>query len=156
IFDEFKGDFKDSDRTFSHGHTFTGNPLASAAACAALKLFTEKNIPQSLDKIINLFNIGISRFNKFDIVGDVRSLGMIGAIELVKDRSSKERLPANLRFAHKVANKALQHGLLIRPLGDIIYFMPSFIITEEQIEEMFFLTETALKETIDENISDLR
>lgn len=155
IFKEFQGDYK-SNRTFFHGHSFTGNPLASAAACASMKLLTNGNIPQSLSNIIEKFSKGLSNFNKFDIVGDVRSLGMVGAIELVKDRKSKEKIPADLRFAHKVTQRALKYGLLIRPLGDIIYFMPPYIITEEQIENMFFLTEKALKETIDENISDLR
>jgi adenosylmethionine---8-amino-7-oxononanoate aminotransferase len=74
---------------------------------------------------------------------------MIGAIELVKDKAAKEPFPAAERFVFTVARKALEHGLLIRPLGDVIYFIPAFIITEKQIDDMFSRLHRSLTEVLD-------
>ena len=155
IFSVFCGDYR-SGKVFNHGHSFTGNPLASAAACASMELIKRNNIPGSLQSAIDLFTKGMEQFQDYDIVGDVRSLGLVGAIELVKDKNSKTRLNPDLRIAHKISQKALASGLLIRPLGDVIYFMPPFIMTDEQMATMFQLTHRALKETIDEEITNLR
>jgi adenosylmethionine-8-amino-7-oxononanoate aminotransferase len=80
---------------------------------------------------------------------------MIGAIELVKNRKAKEKLPAELRIPFKIAQKALDFGLLIRPLGNVIYFMPPYIITAEQIKNMLFLTRCAFKEVIHHELSNM-
>ncbi len=155
IFNEFCGDYT-SDRILNHGHTFTGNPLASSAACATLTLLKQYEIPSSLQKISNIMKQGLEKFKEFEIVGDVRSLGMVAAIELVKDVKTKEKLPAELRIPFKIAQKALDFGLLIRPLGNIIYFMPPYIITEEQMQNMLFLTHCVFKEVIHGELSNLR
>ncbi|MBN1308810.1 MAG: adenosylmethionine--8-amino-7-oxononanoate transaminase [Chitinispirillaceae bacterium] len=151
IFDAFKGDAF-SNRTFEHGHTFTGNPLASAAACASIDLMHEYRIPASLTTRSSQLAELLQGFYRYDIVGDVRTLGMVGAIELVADRSTKERLPAQKRIPFSVCRKALAKGLLIRPLGNVIYFMPPYITTEEQLERVVGLTHESLKETIDEKL----
>jgi len=155
IFDEFKGDYQ-SERILNHGHTFTGNPLAASAACATLTLIKEYGIPGSLQKKVEFFSKELQSFREYDIVGDIRTIGMVGAIELVKNPKTKERLPAKLRIPFKIAQKALSFGLIIRPLGDVIYFMPPLTITEEQVHRMLFLTHRALKEVIDEELSHIR
>jgi adenosylmethionine---8-amino-7-oxononanoate aminotransferase len=155
IFEEFQGDFG-SERIFNHGHTFTGNPLATAAACAAVNLLQISNIPESLHPIIQKFAQRLENFRKYDVVGDIRTLGLVGAIELVKNKKTKEPLKPQSRFAWHVAQKALEHGCIIRPLGDILYFMPPFIMNEEQLDNMISITEKALKDTIDEHITDIR
>jgi adenosylmethionine-8-amino-7-oxononanoate aminotransferase len=154
IFDEFKGDYK-SDRIFNHGHTFTGNPLAAAAACATIDLITSMHIPESIECKIGYLHEKLSIFKKFDIVGDIRALGMCAAIELVEDKSSKKRLPAESRFSFTLSRKAVERGLIIRPLGDIIYFMPPFIITENEIDFVIDTTVEVLQETIDELLPHL-
>lgn len=155
VFNEFQGDYT-SERILNHGHTFTGNPLASSAACAALTLLKQYNIPASLSTISKTMADGLEKFREFEIVGDIRSIGMIGAIELVKNRTTKDKLPAELRIPFKIAQKALDYGLLIRPLGNVIYFMPPYIITEEQMQNMLFLTHRVFKEVIHEQLSDLQ
>ena len=147
IYREFCGDFS-SGREFQHGHTFTGNPLAAAAACETLTILKEENIPQSLSEKITFFQKGLRQFNKLDCVGDVRSIGMVGAIELVKNKKTKEKLPLEKRLPFFIARKALEHGLLLRPLGDILYFIPAYIITEEEIDWMFRTTIQAIKEVV--------
>jgi adenosylmethionine-8-amino-7-oxononanoate aminotransferase len=154
IFDEFKGDYQ-SERILNHGHTFTGNPLAAAAACAAIEQIVALRIPQSLETTIQLLHTKLSVFNKFEVVGDVRALGMCAAIELVADKSTKKQLPPQARVSHTLSRKAVEKGLLIRPLGDIIYFMPPLNITSEEIDFMIDTTVQALQETIDECLTDL-
>jgi len=155
IFGEFKGDHL-SNRTLNHGHSFTGNPLAAAAACASMELIKEYDVPSSLYGKIAALRSQLDKFSEFDIVGDVRTLGMVGAIELVADKNSKKKLPPELRIPFKIAQKALKLGVIIRPLGDVLYFMPPFISSEEEIEKMTFLTHRALKEILDEEYSNIR
>jgi adenosylmethionine-8-amino-7-oxononanoate aminotransferase len=147
IYQEFCGDYT-SDREFQHGHTFTGNPLAAAAACETLTILKEENIPASLSGKTAYFQKGLRQFNELDCVGDVRSIGMVGAVELVKNKTTKEKLPAEKRLPFLMARKALEHGLLIRPLGDVLYFIPAYIITEEEIDWMFKTTIQAIKEVV--------
>ena len=146
IYRQFCGDFSDG-REFQHGHTFTGNPLAASAAVETLSIIIERNIPESLNDIMAYFHKRIHEiFSDIDIVGDIRSIGMIGALELVKNRATKEKLPPEKRITFKIARKALEYNLLIRPLGDILYFMPAYCITGEEIDKMFMATRRAIED----------
>jgi adenosylmethionine-8-amino-7-oxononanoate aminotransferase len=147
IFEEFKGG-PDSGRILCHGHSFTGNPLAAAAACASMELISKLDIPASLDKSISRFSKGLECFRQYPVVGDVRSIGLIGAIEFVKSRKTKEPFPASDRFALAIARKALEHGLLVRPLGDVLYFIPAFIIAGDQIDAMFSILHRSIKDVL--------
>jgi adenosylmethionine---8-amino-7-oxononanoate aminotransferase len=149
IYREFCGDFM-AGRELAHGHTFTGNPLAAAAACEALSIIREENIPQSLAPKTALFKERLESFRDIDAVGDVRSIGMVGALELVADRNTKKPFPAEKRIPFLIAQKAMEYGLIIRPLGNVLYFVPAYIITEKEIEFMFDTTAKAIKETIHE------
>jgi adenosylmethionine---8-amino-7-oxononanoate aminotransferase len=153
IFEEFKGGFG-SGRILHHGHSFTGNPLAAAAACASMELIGSHSIPASLEPLISRFSAGLERFRGHRVVGDIRSIGMIGALEFVKDRRTREPFPAERRFAFTIAQKALDHGLLVRPLGDVIYFIPAFIITTDQIDDMFSRLHRAIEEVGDAASAD--
>jgi len=136
IYAAFTGNFL-SGREFQHGHTFTGNPLASAAAVATLSIIKEQNIPQSLAAKAAFFRQELMRFDVLDCVGDIRSIGMIGALELVTNRQTKTKLPAEQRLPFFIAQKALDYGVIIRPLGDVLYFIPAYCITEQEITTMF-------------------
>jgi adenosylmethionine-8-amino-7-oxononanoate aminotransferase len=147
LFEEFKGE-PGSMRILCHGHSFTGNPVAASAACATMELIRRHRIPESLDKISAYFRKGLEGFRDCEAVGDIRSIGLIGAIELVRDRTTGEPFPSSARFGFSVAQAALRHGLLLRPLGDVLYFFPAFIITEKQIDELFEILHRSLKETL--------
>jgi adenosylmethionine-8-amino-7-oxononanoate aminotransferase len=136
IYEAFTGNFA-SGREFQHGHTFTGNPLASAAAVATLSILKEQNIPQSLAAKTVFFQEKLARFNQLDCVGDIRCIGMVGALELVTNRQTKTKLPAEERLPFLIAQKALEYGIIIRPLGDVLYFIPAYCITEKEITAMF-------------------
>lgn len=113
------------------------------------------SIPESLQPLIRNFQVLMARFEEFEIVGDIRTIGLVGAIELVKRRSTKQKLSPDARFTYRVAQKALTYGCIIRPLGDVLYFMPPYITTAEQLEHMVYCTKRALKETLDEQFSNI-
>jgi adenosylmethionine---8-amino-7-oxononanoate aminotransferase len=150
IFAEFCGPVG-SERILYHGHSFTGNPLASSAACASMELIVKHDIPNSLDNKINYFHSCLDQFSDYDFVGDVRKIGLIGAIEFVKNKKTKKPFPAGKRFAFMLARKALDHGLILRPLGDVLYFIPTCLITAQETDDMFTKLHTAIKETIHAN-----
>jgi adenosylmethionine---8-amino-7-oxononanoate aminotransferase len=147
VFEEFRGGYG-SERILNHGHSFTGNPLAASAGCAAMELIMRYNIPASLDKIAAYFRKQLLGFDKFDCVGDIRSIGFIGALELVKDRAAKTPFLKEERIAGRISNRALELGLLVRPLGDVLYFMPPYITAENDIDEMFSILERAIGEIV--------
>lgn len=149
IYAEFCGDFS-AGRELCHGHSFTGNPLAAAAACETLSIIMEQNIPESLEPLIAFFRQRLETFGEIQEVGDIRGIGLIGAVELVADRGTKQQFAPEKRVAFRVSQKALDKGLLVRPLGDVLYFVPAYIITEEQIETMTDTLKQAIKEVIHE------
>jgi adenosylmethionine-8-amino-7-oxononanoate aminotransferase len=153
IYGEFCGGFP-SDRIFHHGHSFTGNPLAASAACATLEIFHRDNLPESIQPTMAWFREQLQRFADLEAVGDIRSIGMVGAIELVQNRATRARFPADRRIGFRVARKSIENGVLIRPLGDVIYFIPAFIVTREQIDQMFSVTFQAIREVLDEESRD--
>jgi adenosylmethionine-8-amino-7-oxononanoate aminotransferase len=147
VYREFCGDFRAA-KELAHGHSFTGNPLAAAAACETLAIMKEQDIPQSFAAKAALFRKRLEAFREIEEIGDVRSVGMIGALELVADRNSKQPFAQEKRVAFRIAQKALEKGLLIRPLGNVVYFVPAYVITEEQIGEMLGAAELAIKEVL--------
>ncbi|MCL2218493.1 MAG: adenosylmethionine--8-amino-7-oxononanoate transaminase [Chitinispirillia bacterium] len=149
IYEEFKGGYR-SNRILNHGHTFTGNPLASSAAVAALNQLIEKKLPHSAESTIKYFSEQLSSLNNDEHISGIRHLGFIGAFELVKDRGTKEKFPPELRLSFKLAQKALSKGLIIRPLGDTVYYMPPFNVTTQEIDTILSLTKEALRETLGE------
>lgn len=136
IYDEFRGDHT-TDRILHHGHSFTGSPPAAAAACASLRMIMRERIPESLEGTIDYFLDGLRQFDEFEIVGDIRGLGMIGALELVSDRATRTPPDPADRTAYRICREAVSRGVILRPLGDVVYFMPPYILSTEQIDTMF-------------------
>lgn len=144
IFKEFYDDFSKL-KTFYHGHSFTGNPLACAVAIENLKIMEEENIIENLVPKINKFKHCLEKFKSLKQVGDVRQTGMVAAVELVKNKATKEPYHFSERIGHKVFLEGLKLGAILRPIGNIIYFIPPLIITEEQIEELTNIAFEAIK-----------
>lgn len=136
IYDCFYGDYNER-KSFIHSHTYSGNALGCAIALENLKIFEEDNIIESNkgkgELIRKLTN---EKAKALKHIGEVRSIGMITAIEIVKNRKSKESFSCNLRVGYEIYKIALTKGLLLRPIGDVLYFIPPYIINEEEIKFM--------------------
>jgi adenosylmethionine-8-amino-7-oxononanoate aminotransferase len=135
VYNAFYGDYRDN-RTFFHGHTFTGNPLGCAAALGSLQVFTEEQTMAGLPEKIERLRLGLERFRELPWVGDLRQLGMIGVLELVKDRQSKEPFTLADRVGWPIYLAGLKEGLLLRPLGNVIYLWLPLSVTLEEIDEI--------------------
>lgn len=138
IYDGFCAEYKDL-KTFFHGHTYTGNPLACAAALANLKIFEKEKTMESLQPKIADLQKGLKRFWKLTHVADIRQLGFMVGIELMQDLEKKIPYPLRERMGHKVILKARRRGVILRPLGNVIILMPPLSL---QIDELDFLLKT--------------
>jgi adenosylmethionine-8-amino-7-oxononanoate aminotransferase len=136
----------EQNKTFFHGHTYTGNPLACAVALANLELFAKENIIAKLQPKIELIRRGLNRFNNLSRVGDVRQKGMMVGIELVEDKATKKPYLPEVRMGHQVIMLARKHGLVIRPLGDVIVLMPVLAMGEEELNQLMEITYLSIKE----------
>jgi adenosylmethionine---8-amino-7-oxononanoate aminotransferase len=119
-------------RTFFHGHSFTANPLACAVALASLDLFEQDDTLARVRRLEAQLHSGLERLRNLPLVGDVRVIGGVGAIELVSDRVTKNASGYLDQMGPTLAAAFLDRGLLLRPLGNILYFMPPYVITEEE------------------------
>ena len=134
IYDAFYDDYVKG-KAFMHSHTYAGNPLACSAALEVLKILKEENIIAEASRKAPIFNNMIKeKFLQLNNVGEVRQIGLINAIELVQDRDSKQAFDSQKRIGYQIYKKALEKGVILRPLGDVIYFNPPLIIKEDDME----------------------
>jgi len=121
VFKAFYADYEKK-KTFYHGHTYTANPIACSAALASLALFKQEKTLARVNRLLPEFHKGLERFRGLKLVGDLRYKGMIGALELVKDKKTKKPFGLEERIGVKIYQQSLKQGLLLRPLGNIVYF----------------------------------
>lgn len=147
IYNSFLADYKEQ-KTFFHGHTYTGNPICCAAALANLEVFRKEKTIEKIQPKIRYLSQELKRFEAIDAVGDIRQRGMMIGIELVKDRTTKEPFPWEQQMGVQVCGKVRERGLILRPLGNVIVMMPPLAITKAQIKEMLDVTYWAIQEVI--------
>lgn len=123
---------EDSARTFFHGHSFTANPLACAVALASLDIFRDESVLERVRRLERQFREGLGTLRDLPIVGDVRVIGGVGVIELVSDQTSKHAGGYLDQRGPGLAAAFLERGLLLRPLGNVLYVMPPYVITDEE------------------------
>jgi adenosylmethionine-8-amino-7-oxononanoate aminotransferase len=133
VFDGFLGEY-DENRTFFHGHTYTGNPLACAVAIANLEIFEKERVIEALPGKIDRLAESLAPLRGLPHVGEIRQRGMMAGIELVAGTETKEPFPARLRMGHRVIMEARRRGVIIRPLGDVIVLMPPLAVSPEEID----------------------
>lgn len=132
IYNAFLGRHEEN-KTFFHGHTYTGNPLGCAAALASLKIFEKEKTLQKVQKSIAFLKKRLPRFYQLKSVGDVRQCGMMVGIELVG-------FPYRARIGHRVILEARKKGAILRPLGDTIVIMPPLSIGLKELERLLDIT----------------
>jgi adenosylmethionine-8-amino-7-oxononanoate aminotransferase len=135
IYNAFLVDFKDL-KTFFHGHSYTGNPLACAAALACLNLFEKEQILINLKGKIQILELWLKEILNLQHVGDVRNVGLMAGVELVKDKKTKEPYGWEEKMGWRVAYQARENGVFIRPLGNVIVIMPPLSISEQNLNQL--------------------
>jgi adenosylmethionine-8-amino-7-oxononanoate aminotransferase len=133
-------------RTFFHGHTYTGNPLAAAAALATLELVRRHDLPRHVERLGPVFERGLAPLREQPLVGDVRRRGVMVGLELVADRRDRERFDPALRVGHRVSLAARRHGAIVRPLGDVVVLNPPPAIDAATLETLLAAVAAGLEE----------
>jgi adenosylmethionine-8-amino-7-oxononanoate aminotransferase len=149
IYRAFLGTYAES-KTFFHGHTYGGNPLGAAAALASLDIFEEEKTLYQLQAKIARLKEHLARLDQLPHVGHVRQCGLIGAIELVRDKTAKEPYPWEEKRGMRVCDYARSEGVLLRPLGNVIVIMPPLSITLEQLDKILGAVERGINKTIED------
>jgi adenosylmethionine-8-amino-7-oxononanoate aminotransferase len=139
VYEAFYAEYS-AQRAFLHSHSYTGNPLACAAALATLDIFRDDDVLNRNRDLAAHMTKATASLNDHPLVAEVRQTGMILAIEMVQDKKTREPFPWQERRGRRVYLHALERGALLRPLGDVIYFMPPYVISEAEID---FLVEVA-------------
>lgn len=132
---------------FGHGYTYSAHPVCAAVALRTQQLLEERDIIGHVRGLAAAFAAGIARFDKFNFIGNTRSIGLIGAMEFCADVTSKAKFEAKHKIAARAVALIQQHGVILRALpGDIVGFCPPLIITEAQLGDLFDKVEAAMTE----------
>ena len=134
--------------TFAHGYTYSGHPVCAAVALETLKIYEERNILEHVRKVAPRFQDGLRRFESHPLVGEVRGIGLIAGIELVQDKASKQSFDPKAGIGAHLAQRAQEHGLIIRAMGDNIGVCPPLIISDSEIDELLARFDRALDDTL--------
>ena len=123
IYEAFLGDYREW-KSFTHGHSYTGNPLACAAALASLDIFEREQVIDGLAPKIALVRRTLEEFCSLPHVGGIRQCGLMAGIEIVRDKSRHELYPFEDAVGARICRRARDLGLITRPLGHVITFVP--------------------------------
>jgi len=133
--------------TFGHGFTYSGHPVAAAVAVETLKIYEERDIVGHVQRIAPRLQDGLRRFADHPLVGEVRGVGLVGAVELVADKATKAPFDPLGKVGLHAVERSQAHGALVRNLMDTVAFSPPLVITEEQIDALLDRFGKALDET---------
>ncbi len=143
IYSAFLGEFREL-KTFFHGHSYTGNPLACAAALACLDIFEREETLHNLLPGIELLEERLNEISCLAHVGNVRNRGLMAGIELVRDKETGEPYTFEEKMGWKVTHHALDNGVFLRPLGNVIVIMPPLSISSENLDQMLTVIKHAI------------
>ena len=145
VFDGFLFDYKEQ-KTFFHGHTYTGNPLACAAAIANVEVFKKERTLERLAPKIKLLQRQLEGLKTLPRVGSIRQKGFMAGIELVKNKEKRAEYAWEEKTGIKVCQRARAHGVILRPLGNVIVMMPPLSITPQELLGLVAATKKAIRE----------
>ncbi len=132
-------------KAFLHSHSFTGNPLACAAALATLRIFREEHTLERNRALAAHLGARARELQELPHVAEVRQRGMIVAVELAADRTARTPYPWQERRGLAVYRHALGRGVLLRPIGSVVYFMPPYVVTPDEIDLMVEVAREAIE-----------
>ena len=143
--DEFTSVSEDVEE-FPHGFTAGGHPVGCAIALKAIDVIINEGLLDNVKYVSPYFHEKLQEFNQYEHIGETRGVGLMAALEMVKNKKTKEPFEGHLNMGDKVANISIDNGLICRPLGQAIVLCPQFIITKTQIDEMFDSLHNTLKQ----------
>jgi len=130
---------------FPHGYTTGGHPVGCAISLEAIRIITEEGVFENVVNVGGAFQAGLRALADHPMIGDVRGLGLMGALETVADKKTKQSFTSDLRVGERISQEARERGFIIRPLGSSVVLAPPFISTRSQIDELL----AVLKEVLD-------
>jgi adenosylmethionine-8-amino-7-oxononanoate aminotransferase len=149
IWQAFLGEYHESKALF-HGHTYGGNPLASAVALATLEVFEEERTFEQMPKKIARLREHLARIAEHPQVGNARYRGLMAGIELVQDKASKEPYPWEEMRGIRVCQRALRDGVWLRPLGNVVVIMPPLSISLKELDQIMVAAERGIEAAVSE------
>ncbi len=155
IYDGFLGRY-DEFKTFFHGHSYTGNPLGCAVALANLEQFKRTRLLQRLPGKARALHVALKRLKPLAHVGQVRQLGLMVGIELIKDKRTKAPYRIEDRIGHCVTMEARRRGLIIRPIGNILVLMPPLAATTHELKAIVEVARSAIQAVTGKSSRTLR
>ncbi len=144
IYDSFSGEFNDWKHLF-HGHTYTGNPIASAVANENLKMYQKNNLIKKIQITSKIFEQFYDKISDIGIVGDIRHKGMLMGIELVKNKQKKIPISPKKSINKIFFEEGKKNGIYLRTLGNIVMIVPPLAISESELELLLNRTITTIK-----------
>lgn len=135
-------------KTFFHGHTYTGNPLACAAALASLALFESNRVLDNVRAISSRLSERLTELTDHRHVGEIRQKGSMVGIELVQDRAAQTPFPPAARIGHRITLAARERGVVVRPIGDIMVLMPAPAMPVDLVDDLCTKTFSAIAEVV--------
>jgi len=132
---------------FAHGYTYAGHPVTAAVALETLKIYEEMDVIGHVRSVEKPFLLELKALEEHPLIGEFRGIGLIGALEVVKDKTSREMYPTDAGVMDILGRNAKKHGLILRLVGNRIAFSPPLIITEAEVKEMTRRLRSALDDT---------
>ncbi len=134
---------------FGHGFTYSGHPVSAAVALRALEIYEERKLYEHVRNVAPHFQRRLNALAAHPLVGDTRGIGLVGGLELVRDKKTKAQFDAGRAVGAKCMELCQRRGLIVRALGDVIAVCPPFIVTSAQIDELFDGLAKGLDDTLD-------
>ncbi|MFC5579571.1 adenosylmethionine--8-amino-7-oxononanoate transaminase [Rhodanobacter terrae] len=135
IYEAFYAEYN-AGKAFLHSHSYTGNPLACRVALETLAIFRDEPVLERNRQLAAHLTRRLEPLREHPHVADVRQTGMIAAVELVADKTTRRPFPVTERRGLQVYLHGLRHGALLRPLGNVVYFMPPYVVTETELDQL--------------------
>jgi len=147
VFNVFLGEYEEY-KTFFHGHSFTGNQLGAAAALASLELLQSPKNIRARGELEATLREELKSLWTFDPVGDIRQVGLIAGVELVKDWRTRQPFALREQAGIRVCDAMARRGVLTRPVGNVIVLMPPYCTTKSQLRRIVAALREAIRETL--------
>lgn len=133
---------------FGHGYTYSSHPVPAAVALETLKIYAERNILAQVRRVTPRMQDGLRGFADHPLIGEARGIGLIGAVELVRDKATRQNFDAKAGVAAHLVRRAQHHGAILRSMpGDVVAFCPPLVVSEAEIDEMLGCFSRALDDT---------